>query len=190
VEEKNFKNHLILKQGIQILTPQQFERYCDAIPKDRYRVMFQALFFTGMRYSEFIRLWEHPKDFDGRTIHIQRHKKKQKIADRYVHLSIPGMYAVHQFLNGATSPPHPVTMMLNMKRWAKYAGFNPDYFGTRTTRKSWESWLISTMPEKMPLICLSQGHTESVSLKHYANLPFYKEEKEKMNKYTVGWHDD
>jgi len=38
---------------------------------------------------------------------------------------------------------------------------------TKTTRKTWESWLVWYYPEKIASIFGSQGHNELTALRHY-----------------------
>jgi integrase len=56
-----------------------------------------------------------------------------------------------------------------------------------TFRKTWESWLLFSYPDKAMEIALSQGHTELTQLRHYANLPFLDKDREEMNEFVVGW---
>jgi len=66
-------------------------------------------------------------------------------------------------------------------------GLNPEGLGPKTTRKTWESWLVLCYPEKTPHIFLSQGHNEMTALKHYVNLPFIGSDKEQAMKFVEGW---
>jgi len=187
MEEINLLNHNIMKGETKILTPLQFQRFVSSIPKKKYRTMFEALFYSGMRYREFMRLYKHPETFDGFSIHVKKFKPKQRIKDRYVHLNHLGRMAVNNFLMSGLKPPHPINWVSDVQRWAGYAGFNPKEFGAKTTRKTWESWLIATKPHMIVKIVMSQGHSESVSLLHYANIPFYPEEIRAMFTYVADW---
>src|SRR5947209_12558702 len=55
-------------------------------------------------------------------------------------------------------------------------------FRSKTMRKTWESWLMATYPERMAEICLSQGQTSFTALKHYLNMPFLPEEDRKSTR--------
>jgi len=60
-------------------------------------------------------------------------------------------------------------------------------FYAKTFRKTWESWLLFSFPDKAMEIALSQGHTELTQLRHYANLPFLDKDREEMKEFVVGW---
>ena len=46
----------ILKSGIRVLRPGEAKMLMASIPKIEYKVMFQALLYTGLRYIEAQRL--------------------------------------------------------------------------------------------------------------------------------------
>jgi len=75
----------------------------------------------------------------------------------------------------------------NLQRWAVRAGLDPRSLGVKSTRKSWESWLLAQHPERTMEIVLSMGHDEVTSIRHYAGLPFAKADKEAMVEWTSGW---
>lgn len=175
------------KSFVRIFRPGEYELLIDAIPKHENQTKFDTLLFTGMRYKEVQALFKNPKWFDGNTIHIISTKKKAKQLDRWVFLNREGKTAVRYFLRGKTNLPAYSTWNEDLKRWCTIAGISTEALSVKTTRKTWESWLISTHSDKVFNICLSQGHSELTSLRHYANLPFSKEEKEKIKKYTDGW---
>ena len=54
-------------------------------------------------------------------------------------------------------------------------------------RKTWESWLVSSYPERFPEIVVSQGHTTFVAVNHYLGLPFDRRDKEEMSEWVNGW---
>jgi len=58
--------------------------------------------------------------------------------------------------------------------------------GVKTTRKTWESWLVVAGYD-LTLIALSQGHTETTMLNHYLQLPFTEEEKAEIKSRVAGW---
>ena len=176
-------------RAVKILRPQEYELLVQAIPKAEYKTKFDALLFSGMRYSEAKRLYKNQKLFDGNAIRMKSTKKRAKQKERYIHLNREGRTAIRYFLRGNENLPKYSTWVENLERWCKYAGIDPEYMSVKTTRKTWESWLIATMPEKIFQICLSQGHDELTSLRHYANLPFTKDEKEHIKKFTEGWGD-
>ena len=183
---------MLRKGNTRILRPFEFEQLLESIPKVDYKTMFEALLFSGMRYSEFKNLNNHPKLFNGRSIYVKSTKTKARQVDRYVKLNAYGKTAIRYFLQSDLTPPCQPNWIDDLNRWAKYAELETDeegryLMGCKTSRKTWESWLITTFPEKIFNICMSQGHTELTSLRHYANLDFTEHDKEDMKKYVEGW---
>ena len=80
-------------------------------------------------------------------------------------------------------------MSLNesLQRWAKNSKLNTQGICLKTFRKTWESWLITSFPSQILQVCLSQGHNEITSLRHYAQMPFSESDKLEMKPYTSGW---
>ena len=75
----------------------------------------------------------------------------------------------------------------NLQRWAGRAHLDPRSLSVKTTRKTWESWLLAQHSERTMEIVLSMGHDEDTSIRHYAGLPFTKADKEGMMEWTSGW---
>ena len=152
--------------------------------------MVEALLYSGMRYIEVQRLYENPNWFNGDTIHLTKDaikKKKATISERYVHLNQAGRRAIRYFLSGKNNLPDYSTWRENLKRWMKKARLYPDYMSPKTTRKTWESWLVWYYQEKIATIFGSQGHNELTALRHYVNLPFNTGDKEEMKAFLEGW---
>ena len=88
------------------------------------------------------------------------------------------------------NPKYPsyIGMDYNLKKWTEKAGFpEAPHVTVRTFRKTWESWLVVSYPERIPIIAMSQGHTTITAMRHYLNLPFTEEEKREILKETEGW---
>nr|ACD75439.1 AMDV4_10 [uncultured virus] len=79
------------------------------------------------------------------------------------------------------------TMEDNMKRWAIKAEVDTTGLSIKCLRKTYESWLITIYPEKSISILQSVGHTQKVSMEHYANLPFTDRDTLLMKPYVEGW---
>ena len=75
----------------------------------------------------------------------------------------------------------------DLRRWAGKSQFDPVGLGPKTTRKSGESWLVLSYPERFPEIVVSQGHTTFVAVNHYLGLPFDRRDKEDMQEWVGGW---
>ena len=180
----------IIKEGVRIFRPREYELLTKAIPKIENKTKFDFLLFTGLRYKEGKVLFSNPKLFNGTSIKIKSGKAKAKVKERWVKLNKDGVIATRYFLRDEKGLPAYSTWVEDLERWCKYAGIDDEGMSVKTTRKTWESWLILTHPEKTFDICLSQGHDELTSLRHYTNLPFNKEEKEHIKIYTKGWGEE
>ena len=66
-------------------------------------------------------------------------------------------------------------------------GLDPGGLGPKTFRKTWESWLVSSYPERLAEITMSQGHTILTSMGHYLNMPFTPEDKQGIRPYVEGF---
>ncbi|RLI79125.1 site-specific integrase [Archaeoglobales archaeon] len=188
----NLKVVVILKKGVRILTPNEYEKLRDGAKKQHHQIMLDMALFSGMRYVELKRFQEHPEwlNKQRKTIYLPpdaQQKKKRKFKDRYVYLSNMGMYAVQLFLSLKEKLPSIQAWDENLKRWAEKSGLDPTGISAKTTRKTWESWLVVSYPDKIPLICMNQGHSELTAMAHYQQLPFTREEKEEIKVRTSGW---
>ena len=94
-------------------------------------------------------------------------------------------------------PAHVTSWQLNMIAWSTAArrsllptspaAGNPYGITARTIRKSWESWLLATCPDKIVRITLSPGHIETVALRPYINVAFTVEERDAIAAEVAGW---
>jgi integrase len=190
IEEKPSKPNVI-QMKTRILRPTEYEILRgNANPK--YRVLFDTALLTGMRVVELRIFLQNPIWFDGTFIHLPRvaiKKKKATINQRWVHLSSRGRAVVenvHQILNG-TKIPSESAISRYMKRCALKGGIDGNGMNMKMFRKTWESWLIASYPDRKEEVFLSQGHTSLTALQHYVNLPFTEEDKLKMREWTEGW---
>lgn len=185
--------------GSRIFTPLEVKRIQKVISKPSLLALFNLLLFTGMRLSEVAELARKPLLFDPvrRCIEIHSTKSKAKTAVRKVRLNDQGIEAVKEYLKNPYVPSSSSTWQNNLIRWSRQAHLtefdypdspsNPYKVTVRSTRKTWESWLISCYEEKLPTITKSQGHTETVALKHYIDFGFMQDELEQIAGYTAGW---
>ena len=181
----------ILKNGVRILTPSQFNLLLNAIPKYKHQLIIKTMLFTGMRFVELQRFFNNPSWLSKENNHIhlpqqaiKKSKRKQK--DRYVKLNPWGKEIVRQFLS-LDKLPSKQTLNDNLKRWCVKANLSTDGICIKTFRKTWESWLISHYKDNVFQVCLSQGHTTITSLNHYANLPFSSLDKEEIKSFVGGF---
>ena len=185
--------------GSRILTPNEADRIRNVIRKPSSRALFDLLLYTGLRLSEVKQLNDNPQLFDQerRTITIRSGKAKATQRSRNVTLSDKGLEALTAYLLNPAVPNSPSAWQMNLLRWSRQAhlqeipgespGSNPYGITVRTSRKSWESWLLTAFPDKAAYIALSQGHTESTALRHYLNLSFTMAEKDTIMKEVRGW---
>ena len=190
IEEEPLKPNVI-RMKTRILRPIEYEILrSNANPK--YRVLFDTALMTGMRVVELRIFLQNPIWFDGTFIHLPRvaiKKKKATINQRWVHLSSRGRAVVenvHQILDG-TKIPSESAISRYMKRCALRGGIDEEGLNMKMFRKTWESWLIASYPDRKEEVFLSQGHTSLTALQHYVNLPFTEEDKLKMREWTEGW---
>ena len=181
------ENVNIFKTGVRIFRPHEVRMLLGAIPKVEYKNKFEALLFTGMRYNEMKWLYRNPNHFNGNTILLPSLKTRARHKERYVRLNEHGKRAVQYFLASKKNLPSRSGWDNNLKRWCKLAGIDPAGVCAKTTRKTWESWLVTMYPTSTTLIFLSQGHTDLVSMEYYLMLPFSEEDKQEMRFYTDGW---
>ena len=190
IEEEPLKPNVI-QMKTRILRPIEYEILrSHANPK--YRILFDTALMTGMRVVELRIFLQNPIWFDGTFIHLPRvavKKKKATINQRWVHLSSRGRAVVenvHQILDG-TKIPSESAISRYMKRCALQGGIDGNGMNMKMFRKTWESWLIASYPDRKEEVFLSQGHTSLTALQHYINLPFTEEDELKMKEWTEGW---
>jgi integrase len=171
---------------VRILRPIEYKQLISAIPKVEYIDKFEALLYSGCRYSEIKRLYKHPQWLKNNSIQLPSYKKSS-FNERFVRLNPQGVRAVKYFLKAKKNLPAYSTWDENLVRWAEKANLNPEGICIKTTRKTWESWLVTCYPKSLEQIFLSQGHSQMVALKFYLMLPFTDEEKNQMKEYVMGW---
>jgi len=177
-------------RAVRILRPWELKKLLKAIPRKTSKTQFEFLLYTGMRYVEAKEIIKRRDLFDGNNIHLTPafiRKPKCKIKDRYVKLSPVGVKVAENYFDNNKLLPHHNTWRENLERWALLAKIDPSYMSTKTTRKTWESYLIFTYPHLRDAIFVSQGHTELVALRNYVNLPFTQQDKDDMRKFVAGW---
>ena len=174
---------------VRVFRPSEVKILLRAIKSETQRIKFEVLLYTGMRYIECKRLLENPHWFDGEQIHLTKkaiRKKKIKVKERYIHLNPMGRMVVRAYLSNKKPLPSYVTWTENLQRWTKKAGLNSDLVSPKSTRKTWESWLVQYYPQYTSHIFLSQGHKELTALEHYVNLPFKKADVDEMAEFVGG----
>lgn len=181
----------ILKNGIRILTPREFDALHTAITKPDYKTLLTSALNTGMRYVELQRLQSRQEwlDPDRRCIHLPKEasrKKRRTMPDRYVYLCPPIVLQMQLFFKVRLLPRIQQWNTL-LARWAIGAGIGKEGVSSKMTRKTWECWLAVSYPDRLAQIAMNQGHTQLVALQHYLQMPFDAQEKVEIRNRTAGW---
>jgi len=187
--QEEFKRPII-RQETRILRPKEYEALLLGCPKIEYKTMLQALLYTGMRYIEMQRFQKHIEWFDSDFIHLPKEASKKKLRkqqERWVRLNNQGKIIIQFFVNLDKKLPSYQSWNENIKCWSRRAGLDPMGMSVKTTRKTWESWLMFNHPTHIALITLSQGHTSLTSLQHYVNMPFTEADSIEIRNYVQGW---
>lgn len=177
----------ILKDKTRILRPVEFKKLVEAVPKAENKEKLETMLYTGARYSELKALYKNPRWFQNNTIKLPAVKKLHMFNERYIRLNPQGQRAVTYFLRAKDNLPSYQGWDENLKRWAINAGLDPQGISIKTTRKTWESWLVTKYPKQLEYIFLSQGHTGMTALKYYLMIPFTEQDEKDMEYYTSGW---
>jgi len=175
---------------IRILTPYDYDTFVANIDKDYLRTIFNLCFWSGMRYIEVQRLYDHPEWVlkERKNIYLPREaqqKVKRLAPERYVPIppQITGELA-YFFKN--MKPPVLKVWNDNLKRWAIKSGFDVMGISPKMTRASIESWMYQAGIETGK-ICQRQGHDKLTSLNHYMAIPFTEAEQIEIKKRLAGW---
>ena len=180
------------KNRIAILVPHEYDEIRSTLRK-KHKVLADFLLYTGVRYTEARRITKDLYNRNKKTIYLPHgldKKVKRTAPDRYVHLSILGRNAVDRYFEEPYTFPTYVDFDQVLRIAKKHTGdlIRKDIaLSIKTFRKTWESWLAVTYPERIVFIVMSQGHTEMVAMKHYLNLPFSPEEKRDIREQVSGW---
>lgn len=191
-------SNALICNGSRVLTPHEVGSIRRVIGKPSNRAFFDFMLYTGIRLSEARQLADCPILFDERRqcIIITSGKVKASQKTRNVILCDNAVSAVKEFLKIQKIPGHSTSWQMNLIRWCRAAhitplpgrkGYNVYGITVRTTRKTWESWLLTTYPDRITHIALSQGHTETTSLRHYLNISFTEEERKQIAEECLGW---
>lgn len=180
----------ILKGGVRILRPNEYAglRASAASRSPDNGVNLDATLTTGMRFIEARRLQPHPDWFDGTFVYLPpgaQLKAESLQKERWVRMGERGILSLASFWS---SRPLPVwqTWRENLARWANAAGLDPVGLSPKTTRKTYEAWLMKSFPERQIEIFMRQGHTSATSIRYYLNLPFTDEDKAGMEEWVRG----
>lgn len=183
--------HHYLNGEIRVLTPREYQRLKNVIPKKRHRILLDILMITGMRYIEVQRLWDHHEWYlkKENMIHLpqeaqRKHKRTQQ--ERTIH-PLPSMFELLlDVFYEERRPPAESNWNRDLRKWAEAAGINPYGLSAKTTRKTLESWCIASgIMESM--VCLRQGHDNLTSMRHYQGLAFSEDEVRNIEKQLTAW---
>jgi len=177
----------------RVLTPTEYGLIWQGAEEYTNQLKLDLCLLTAGRYSELRALQYNKQWFEPahNAIHVKEYKKerlKRGVRDRYIHLSRKGVDIVRAFLNTPNIHLSNYSAMeKNLRRWAERVDVSTEGLSIKCMRKTYESWLITYYPEKTLSILQSTGHTQAVSMEHYANLPFTQGDRQLMAVYVEGW---
>ena len=189
-EEQNYD--ILTVQKTRIWWPWELKKLIQHIPKMEMRIQFEAGLYSGARYVELQRLLDKPEMYmasKGR-IHFDAYairKKKINIKERWVVLNPIGRRVIESFIAQGRDLPSYNVWVDDIVRWSGMAGLKPDRVSAKSTRKTWECYLMTSYPMYANHIFLSQGHSDLTALKHYVQLPFDANDKKEMQEFVYGW---
>ena len=175
---------------IRILTPEEYDKLIAVIEKDNLKTLFRIAFFTGMRYKEIVRLYDHPEWVMSNRgfIYLNREaqlKVKRTTPERYNPIA-PQIAGELPYFFKNKRPPHRKVWGEDLKRWANKAEIGAVGIVPKMTRASIESWMVvSGMP--VYEICQRQGHDHITSLRHYQGIAFKSGEIYEIKQRLSGW---
>ena len=181
---------ILVTKNVRVFRPSEIRKLLSTISKTDQQVRFKALLFSGARYKEIKLLFDCPDCFNGQTIHLTKDiikKKKIKVKDRHIRLNYLGRDAIASYLKLKKGLPSYGTWTENLTRWCKECDISPANVGPKSLRKTWESWLLTTFPDKTAYIMASQGHNLTTSLDHYLNIGFFDDDIKEMKEFMIGW---
>jgi hypothetical protein len=197
-----------MRQGVRILRLYECKVLIENIPKQEFKSMFRGLLFSGMRYIDMQRFQKHPSWFDSEFINLPKesvHKQLRTQLERSVRLNPIGRMAIEHFLQCKILLPSYQSWNANLACWGFHAGLHGaekyenlkkknhpiEYrvpgLSCKSTRKTYESWLVFYYPNRLTEVLLSQGHDHLTSVKHYLNMPFNEHDKIDMKDFVDGW---
>jgi integrase len=166
-----------------ILRPKEFKQIRESCDR-RHQIILDSLLYTGMRYTELLRLRKHPEWLNGQFIHLPSEEGQKKVkraaAERWVRLSIQGRKAVESLFDIQLPSNN------SINQYFKY-NFRIPAFSLKSLRKTYESWLVYYYPNRQLEIAMSQGHTMVIQVRFYLNLPFTDRDKVEMTEFVEGW---
>lgn len=152
------------------------------------RTNFDMCLLLGGRYEECRRIQENQKWYDGeKFVHITEHKAKRIAPSRAIRLSSKGINLIDFFFRNDKKLPTVQHFDKKLKEWSEKAGLGTEGVSARSTRKTWESWLVASFPNHISTIYGSQGHSELTSLQAYQNTGFTDEDITKMREWVEGY---
>ncbi len=127
--QKDPENLHLYVNNVRILTVEEYQKLRSAIPKDEFKTKLDILLITGMRYTEYLRLYDHKEWYlEKRNILFlsaeAQKKVKRKQKERTIN-NLPSMfnYLLKDFWQ-ARKPPLESTWNKDLQRWCIAAGIS------------------------------------------------------------------
>jgi len=175
---------------IRILMPEDVDKVIAQIKKPRLRTLFEVCLWSGMRYMEVQRLYDHPEWWlkERNSLYLPREatlKPMRQFKERYIPVP-PQLAAALPYFFENLRPPHIKVWNDDLIRFVEKAGLETEGISSKVTRATIESWMFATGLDT-GWILLRQGHTELTALNHYRAIPFADKEREEIKRRLAGW---
>ena len=203
VTSKNIWRTLVFRPGEY----KEVTKRCDR----NYKIIFDVLLYTGMRYEEIMRLRQHEEWFDpdNRKIFLPpeaQKKVKRAMLPRTISLSYQGKSAVENLFDirlpmtsvidqyiyrnfGMICPSQIIELSVPKKtRWGtEITHYTNHPFSLKSFRKTYESWLLTYYTNREMAVAQSQGHNTFTQFDHYLVSSFTERDRLEMKEFVEGW---
>ena len=187
----------ILKNNVRILTASEYE-LIRVNMKPHHRLIIDGLLFSGMRIEEFWSTLDDKESIDvGRgyiaikKVCIRKKKSIYSTSGRDIPLSHFGTRAwtdlYDAYKRKEVKRISNVALGTALARACVRAGISETGIMPKSLRKTWVSWLMAIYPNDGLRIAAGIGHSADIMTKHYLNLPFSQDERDKIRPYVSGW---
>ena len=189
-----------IRQKTRILRPFEYEQLLKGAEKGKKgsdnKTKLNTLLFTGLRYIEAVRFQKNPEWYkpDENSILLPSIDvgKRRSQSGRRIRLPLNSNDTIEGFFQAKPLPGTWGGWTKNLHRWADKGGINPKGLSVKTTRRTWESWLIVSFRYRFQDVINSQGmryeaREDSNVFKDYLSLPFTEQDLIDMLTYVEGW---
>jgi hypothetical protein len=179
----------ILKSGVRILRPAEYEQLREGAGKLEHQTRSDALLLTGLRYVEAQRLQTNPKWADGRFIHLPASAQRKVLRtqkERWVRLSSKGASLLPYFFKTKPLPTWKGLDPGHAKMGRKFP-VGPYWTRTQDPAKKLGKLACRILSRTGPGCASLTRAPQMTALSHYLRLPFTQGDKGAMLEYVSGW---